>query len=59
MDNDTSKAADAAAATTWAAWFLAHVSEINAVLQTMVLVLGVFTGLFALYWHIDKMRRPR
>lgn len=46
--------ADAAAVFTWAAWIFTHLAEINIVLQFFVLLLAVISGLFAIYWHIDK-----
>jgi hypothetical protein len=51
--------ADAAAAFTWAAWLWTHLAEVNTVLQFFVLILAVISGLFAIYWHIDKFHERR
>ncbi len=51
------KTADAAAVTSWGIWFISHVTSINEILQTFILLIGIATGGFALYWHIDKFRK--
>jgi hypothetical protein len=55
--NESAKTAESATAVTWASWLIAHIVEVNDVLQLIVLLLGVATGVFALYWHIMKLRK--
>ena len=51
---DHTKAADGAAALTWIAWVIAHLAQINEILQFIVLVLGIISALFAIRYHASK-----
>ena len=52
--NDHTRLADTAAVTTWAAWFMSHILEINEVLQFVVLCVGIVSGMVAIRYHWKK-----
>ena len=51
--------ADAALAVTGTLWIASHMAEVNLFLQFFVLVCALISGLFSLYWHIDKWFEKR
>jgi len=52
-----SKTADGAAAVTWTAWALSHLTETNAVLQFIVLVIALISGIYALAFHYRRLQK--
>jgi hypothetical protein len=53
MLND-SKGGDTAVVITWSGLFLSYLTDINLVLQTLILILAFISGCFAVYWHAVK-----
>lgn len=51
------RAVDTAAAIPWLAWYFAHINDINSVLQTICLIVGILSGLATFIYHVHKRWR--
>lgn len=48
------KLADSGAVVSWAGWIVSHVAAINALLQTVLLVVSIAAGLVAIRYHLKR-----
>ena len=55
--SDHSKVADGAAITTWIAYFFSHLTETNAVLQFISLIIALISGIYALLYHAKRFKQ--
>lgn len=51
------KLADSGAVASWMGWIVSHVAAINALLQTVLLVVSIVAGLVAIRYHLKRTPR--
>lgn len=49
--------ADGGTVVSWSGWLISHITEVNSLLQTVLLVVSIVAGLFAIRYH--HRRTPR
>lgn len=53
----TTRAADGGVLVAWFAWFMAHIDQINNVIQFILLVTGIISTLLAGRYHWKKTKK--
>lgn len=56
MVDSSTRAADGAAIAAWVGWIFSHLANTNLVLQFVVLVIALISGIYALCYHRYRLK---